>query len=130
MRPPNRFSSADASVSASKNARSRHPPPESSDSTIPVEPCSHSSAESRSFSSSSDSTISENICYCIPCLKLHGIFIDTTTPFDHAGELYRVKIEHNIDKWNQTSVAGYVIGGFAGEGSLLAADEKAELWKV
>ena len=63
-------------------------------------------------------------------MKLQGIFVDTTTPFDHAGELYRVKIEHNIRKWNQTSVAGYVIGGFTGEGALLAAEEKYELWKL
>jgi 4-hydroxy-2-oxoglutarate aldolase len=62
-------------------------------------------------------------------MKLQGIFIDTATPFDHAGNLYRVKIEHNIAKWNQTSVAGYVIGGFAGEGALLSAEEKTQLWK-
>jgi len=63
-------------------------------------------------------------------MKLQGIFVDTATPFDHAGALYRVKIEHNIGKWNQTSVAGYVVGGFAGEGALLSAEEKIELWKI
>jgi len=63
-------------------------------------------------------------------MKLQGIFIDTASPFDHAGELYRIKIEHNIGKWNQTSVAGYVVGGFTGEGALLAAEEKRELWKL
>jgi 4-hydroxy-2-oxoglutarate aldolase len=63
-------------------------------------------------------------------MKLHGIFVDTATPFDHAGGLYRVKIEHNIGKWNRTSVSGYVVGGFSGEGALLTTEEKAELWKV
>jgi len=63
-------------------------------------------------------------------MKLQGIFVDTTTPFDHTGDLYRVKIEHNIGKWNRTSVAGYVVGGFSGEGPLLSSDEKAELWKL
>ena len=63
-------------------------------------------------------------------MKLQGIFVDTTTPFDHNGDLYRVKIEHNIGKWNRTSVAGYVVGGFTGEGPLLSADEKGELWKL
>ena len=63
-------------------------------------------------------------------MKLQGIFVDATTPFDHTGALYRVKIEHNIGKWNQTSVAGYVIGGFTGEGPLLAAKEKSELWEI
>jgi dihydrodipicolinate synthase/N-acetylneuraminate lyase len=28
-------------------------------------------------------------------MKLQGIFVDTTTPFDHNGDLYCVKIEHN-----------------------------------
>ena len=63
-------------------------------------------------------------------MKLQGIFVDTATPFDHSGALYRVKIEHNIGKWNRTSVAGYVVGGFAGEGAVLDAAEMAELWKL
>ena len=63
-------------------------------------------------------------------MKLLGIFIDTTTPFDHSGDLYRVKIEHNIGKWNLTSVAGYVVGGFTGEGPLLTVEEKVELWRI
>ncbi len=63
-------------------------------------------------------------------MKLQGIFIDSTTPFDHNGDLYRVKIEHNIAKWNRTSVAGYVVGGSSGEGPLLSAEEKDELWKL
>jgi 4-hydroxy-2-oxoglutarate aldolase len=63
-------------------------------------------------------------------MKLQGIFVDATTPFDYAGDLYRIKIEHNIGKWNQTSVAGYVVGGFTGEGALLSMEEKRELWKL
>jgi 4-hydroxy-2-oxoglutarate aldolase len=63
-------------------------------------------------------------------MKLQGIFVDAATPFDHNGDLYRVKIEHNIAKWNVTSVAGYVIGGFSGEGALLSLEEKDELWSL
>jgi 4-hydroxy-2-oxoglutarate aldolase len=63
-------------------------------------------------------------------MKFQGIFVDTATPFDHAGDLYRVKIEHNIAKWNRTSVAGYVVGGPTGESALLAPEEKAELWRL
>jgi 4-hydroxy-2-oxoglutarate aldolase len=63
-------------------------------------------------------------------MKLQGIYVDAATPFDHAGELYRVKIEHNIAKWNHTSVAGYVIGGYTGEGALLTTEEKSALWKI
>jgi len=61
-------------------------------------------------------------------MKFQGIYIDTATPFNHAGDLYRVKVEHNIGKWNRTSVAGYVVGGYIGEGALLSAQEKSELW--
>jgi 4-hydroxy-2-oxoglutarate aldolase len=63
-------------------------------------------------------------------MKLQGIYVDTTTPFDYSGDLYRVKIEHNIGKWNRTSVSGYVVGGFSGEGALLSAEEKDTLWKL
>src|SRR5439155_26679316 len=63
-------------------------------------------------------------------MKLQGIFVDTVTPFHHNGELYRVKIEHNIGKWNQTSVSGYVVGGYTGEGTLLSSEEKRDLWRI
>ncbi|MEO7649095.1 MAG: dihydrodipicolinate synthase family protein, partial [Bryobacteraceae bacterium] len=61
-------------------------------------------------------------------MKLQGIFVDTTTPFDHNGDLYAVKIQHNIEKWNRTSVSGYVIGGWAGEGAHLSATDRESLW--
>jgi 4-hydroxy-2-oxoglutarate aldolase len=61
-------------------------------------------------------------------MKFQGIYVDSTTPFDHAGALYRVKVEHNIAKWNRTSVAGYVVAGVAGEGALLSAEDRVALW--
>ena len=61
-------------------------------------------------------------------MKFQGIYVDSTTPFDHSGALYRVKVEHNIAKWNRTSVAGYVVGGMAGEGVLLSAEDRVALW--
>jgi 4-hydroxy-2-oxoglutarate aldolase len=63
-------------------------------------------------------------------MKLQGIFAEITTPFDHKGDIYKVKIEHNVEKWNRTALAGYVVCGPAGEGSLLAADEKAAVWEM
>jgi 4-hydroxy-2-oxoglutarate aldolase len=63
-------------------------------------------------------------------MKFQGIFVDSATPFDSSGALYRIKIEHNIAKWNQTSVSGYVVGGYCGEGAFLSAEEKLELWKL
>jgi len=44
-------------------------------------------------------------------MKLQGIFVSVHTPFDHRGNIWEVKVEHNVAKWNRTSVAGYVLGG-------------------
>jgi 4-hydroxy-2-oxoglutarate aldolase len=63
-------------------------------------------------------------------MKLAGIFASITTPFDHNGDIYRVKIEHNLSRWNTTSLAGYVVGASAGEGALLAHDEKIAVWEL
>ena len=63
-------------------------------------------------------------------MKFQGIFVAAATPFDYQGDLYKVKVQHNIEKWNKTSVAGYVMTGSAGEGPLLSADEKAEVWDL
>ena len=63
-------------------------------------------------------------------MKFAGLFIATATPFDHAGSIYKVKIEHNVDKWNQTAVAGYAVCADAGEDTLLSADEKALVWEL
>jgi 4-hydroxy-2-oxoglutarate aldolase len=63
-------------------------------------------------------------------MKLQGIYVAAATPFDYAGQLYKVKVEHNVVKWNLTSVSGYAFGGLAGEGPLLGEDEKAALWEV
>lgn len=63
-------------------------------------------------------------------MKLSGLFVATATPFDHAGEIYRVKVEHNVDKWNHTSITGYAVCSDAGEDTLLSADEKAAMWEL
>jgi 4-hydroxy-2-oxoglutarate aldolase len=57
-------------------------------------------------------------------MKLSGIFAAITTPFDHNGDIYRIKIEHNLSRWNATALAGYFVGTSAGEGVLLSHDEK------
>lgn len=63
-------------------------------------------------------------------MKLQGIFPPITTPFDHAGNIYAAKLQHNIEKWNLTSLAGYVVTGSTGESVLLSAQEKVELWEI
>jgi 4-hydroxy-2-oxoglutarate aldolase len=62
-------------------------------------------------------------------MKLQGIFPPITTPFDHAGNLYAAKVQHNVEKWNKTGLAGYVVCGSTGETPLLAAEEKYTLWE-
>ncbi len=63
-------------------------------------------------------------------LKFSGIFASLATPFDHEGNLYAAKVRHNVGKWNQVNLAGYVVGAAAGEGAYLTADEKVELWSL
>ena len=63
-------------------------------------------------------------------MKLQGIFPPITTPFDHAGNLYAAKVQHNIEKWNRTTLAGYVVTGSTGESVLLTVEEKIELWEM
>jgi dihydrodipicolinate synthase/N-acetylneuraminate lyase len=63
-------------------------------------------------------------------MKLQGIFPPITTPFDHAGNLYATKVQHNIEKWNLTTLAGYVVCGSTGETPFLAAEERYTLWEL
>ena len=63
-------------------------------------------------------------------LKLQGIFPPITTPFDHAGNIYAAKVQHNIEKWNRTALAGYVVMGSTGESVMLTADEKITMWEM
>src|SRR6476620_7980210 len=62
-------------------------------------------------------------------MKLHGIFPPIATPFDHDGNLYKAKVKHNVEKWNQTGLAGYVVCGSTGESVYLSTDEKVLLWE-
>ncbi|HVN04197.1 MAG TPA: dihydrodipicolinate synthase family protein [Bryobacteraceae bacterium] len=63
-------------------------------------------------------------------MKLQGIFAPVTTPFDHAGNIYAAKVQHNIEKWNRTTLAGYVTTGSTGESVMLSGAEKLEFWEM
>jgi 4-hydroxy-2-oxoglutarate aldolase len=63
-------------------------------------------------------------------MKLQGMFALTATPFDHTGAIYRTKVQHNFAKWRRTSLAGFIMGSMAGEGSLLEPAEKVELLQL
>ena len=60
-------------------------------------------------------------------MKLQGVFVPIAIPFDHAGELYEIKVRHNVEKWNRTGLAGFVVAG--SEAIYLDADEKIRLWE-
>lgn len=62
-------------------------------------------------------------------MKLEGIFPPIATPFDHEGNLYKAKVKYNIEKWNQTALAGYVVCGSTGESVYLTTEEKVQLWE-
>lgn len=63
-------------------------------------------------------------------MKLQGIYPPITTPFDLEGNVYKAKVRHNIEKWNLTTLAGYVVGGSTGESVMLSTEEKLELWAL
>src|SRR6202046_1905064 len=63
-------------------------------------------------------------------LRLQGIFPPITTPFDHAGNLYLSKVQHNVEKWNLTALSGYVVMGSTGESVMLTTDEKIVMWEL
>ena len=62
-------------------------------------------------------------------MKLQGIFPPIATPFNHEGELFKAKLKHNVEKWNKTSLAGYVVCGSTGESVYLTTEEKIQLWE-
>jgi dihydrodipicolinate synthase/N-acetylneuraminate lyase len=63
-------------------------------------------------------------------MKLQGIFISVATPFNHRGEIWPIKVEHNVAKWNRTGVAGYVVGGVASENAVLSSEEQARMFDL
>jgi len=63
-------------------------------------------------------------------MKLHGIFPPIATPFHADGDIYAAKVEHNVTKWNKTSLAGYVVCGSTGESVYLTTEEKVRMWEL
>jgi 4-hydroxy-2-oxoglutarate aldolase len=63
-------------------------------------------------------------------MKIQGIYASVATPFDHTGAMYRVKVQHNFEKWSRTSLAGFIVGSLTGEGPLLEPEEKVELLRL
>jgi len=63
-------------------------------------------------------------------MKFQGIFISVATPFNHRGEIWPIKVEHNVAQWNRTGVAGYVVDGAASENASLSSEEQARMFDL
>ena len=63
-------------------------------------------------------------------MKLSGIFAALPTPFDWNGDVYPIKMQHNVVHWNRVALAGYVVAGRTGEASELTRDEKEKLFAL
>ncbi len=60
-------------------------------------------------------------------MKLQGIFPALTSSFDYAGDLYKAKVFHNIQKLNEIALAGYLVCGSTAETPLMSIDERIQL---
>src|SRR5215467_3295636 len=61
---------------------------------------------------------------------LKGIFPAITTPFYADGALYLRKLEHNVDRYSRTPVAGMVVLGSTGEAVMLSDEERRDVLRV
>lgn len=63
-------------------------------------------------------------------VELRGVFPPLTTPFRADGAVDEKALAANIEKYNQTGVAGYVVMGSTGESVLLTEPEKCRVWEA
>jgi 4-hydroxy-2-oxoglutarate aldolase len=63
-------------------------------------------------------------------MLLQGIFPAVTTPFYPDGAVYYKKIEHNVDRYSRTPIAGMVVLGSTGEAVMLSDEERHEVLRV
>jgi dihydrodipicolinate synthase/N-acetylneuraminate lyase len=62
-------------------------------------------------------------------MLLQGIFPPITTPFYPDGRVYLKKLEHNVERYSKTPVAGIVALGSTGEAIMLSDEERREVLK-
>jgi 4-hydroxy-2-oxoglutarate aldolase len=63
-------------------------------------------------------------------MLLQGIFPPITTPFYPDGQVYYKKLEHNVECFSRTPVAGIVVLGSTGEALMLSDQERRDVLKV
>jgi dihydrodipicolinate synthase/N-acetylneuraminate lyase len=61
-------------------------------------------------------------------MNLQGIFPPLTAPFGRDGSLDLARLRENVDRYNATRLAGYVVNGSTGESVLLGWDEIERAW--
>ena len=62
-------------------------------------------------------------------MRFRGIYAPLVTPFDHRGNIYWSKLEHNLAQLGRTKLSGFLVCDRWGEGPLLSASERAEIWQ-
>ena len=63
-------------------------------------------------------------------MLLHGILPPITTPFYPEGNVYFKKLEHNVELYCKTPLAGLVVLGSTGEAILLSDEERRDVLKA
>ena len=62
-------------------------------------------------------------------MQIRGIYAPLTTPFDHQGNVFRSKFDHNLSQLRRTRLSGFVVADRWGEGLLLADRERVDIWR-
>jgi len=62
--------------------------------------------------------------------QIKGVYPPITTPFDEHENIDFSTLEKNIQKWNKTDLAGYVVFGSNGEYAFLSEQEKMDIVKA
>jgi 4-hydroxy-2-oxoglutarate aldolase len=63
-------------------------------------------------------------------MLLNGIFPPITTPFYPDGSIYWKKLEHNVERYSRTPIAGIVVQGSTGEAIMLSDQEKRDVLRA
>jgi 4-hydroxy-2-oxoglutarate aldolase len=63
-------------------------------------------------------------------VRLDGVFPPIPTPFNSRGEVAYGPLVQNLERWNETDLAGYVVLGSNGEAILLNEHEKLHVLKT
>ena len=65
----------------------------------------------------------------LKAIFLKGCFPPIPTPFDKKGRVDHDHLVHNLEKWQETPLAGFAVLGSNGEAVFLKEEEKIETWK-